>query len=149
MQRKTGTHKSLNMSGQIRYIATSCEGFRAACWKETTSMSPPCRSNTVFRCCFFCCCCSCYRASHRRRLDHYPSQLGEGLEGCVLDRRDVFDRMRGRSRMIIDPHIRTMPGRSPPCFHRPGRHCSLQTQSAVKCSASRVKGELHSPQIHL
>ena len=57
--------------------------------------------------------------------------------GGVLDRRD------GRSRMTIDPRIPTMPGRSISGFHRPGRHCLHQARSAVRCPASRMKGELH------
>ena len=35
---------------------------------------------------------------------------------CVLDRRDVLDFMRGRSRMIIPPRIPTMSRRSMPDF---------------------------------
>ena len=46
---------------------------------------------------------------------------GEG--GGVLDRRNVFDLMHGRSRMTVDPRIPTMPGRSMLGFHRPGKHC--------------------------
>ena len=55
----------------------------------------------------------------------------------------VLDIIHGRSRMTIDPSIRTMPGRSMSGFRRPGRHCLHQARSAVRCSASRVKGELH------
>ena len=44
-----------------------------------------------------------------------------GGEG-VLNRRDVFDPMHGRSRMTIDPRILTMPERSMSGFHRLGRH---------------------------
>ena len=51
--------------------------------------------------------------------------------------------MHGPSRMTIDPRIPTMPGRSTSGFHRPGRHCLHQARSAVRCSASRMKGELH------
>ena len=43
----------------------------------------------------------------------------------------------------IDLRIPTMPGRNTSGFHRPGRHCLLQARNAVRCSASRVKGELH------
>ena len=50
----------------------------------------------------------------------------------------------GRSRMKMDPRIPTMPGRSMSGFHQPGRRCSQQTRSTVRCSASRMKGELHS-----
>ena len=31
-----------------------------------------------------------------------------------------------------------------PGFHRPGRHCLHRARSAVRCWASRIKGELHS-----
>ena len=51
--------------------------------------------------------------------------------------------MHGRSRMNIDPRIPTMPGRSTSGFHRPGGHRLHQSRSAVRCSASRMKGELH------
>ena len=67
--------------------------------------------------------------------------------GGVLDKRDVFDLMHGRSinsRMTIDPRIPTMPGRSTSGFHRPGRYRLHQARSAVRCRASRMKGELHS-----
>ena len=50
--------------------------------------------------------------------------------------------VHGRSRMTIDPRIPTMPGRSTSGFHQPGRHCLHQARSAVRCSASRMKGEL-------
>ena len=36
-----------------------------------------------------------------------------------------------------------MPARSTLGFHQPGRHCLQQALSAVRCSASRRKGELH------
>ena len=45
--------------------------------------------------------------------------------------------------LTIDPRIPTTPGRSMSGFHRPGRHCLHQARSAVRCWASRVKGELH------
>ena len=48
--------------------------------------------------------------------------------------------VHGRSRMTIDPRIPTMPGRSTSGFHQPGKHCLHQAQSAVRCSASRMKG---------
>ena len=48
-----------------------------------------------------------------------------------------------RSRMSIDPRIPTMPGRSTSGFHKPRRHCLHRARSAVRYSASRVKGELH------
>ena len=51
--------------------------------------------------------------------------------------------MNGRSRMTIPPCIPTMPGRSTSGFHRPGRHRLHQARSAVRCSASRMKGDLH------
>ena len=49
----------------------------------------------------------------------------------------------GRSRMTIDPRIPTMLGRSTSGFHRPGSPCLHQARSAVRCLASRMKGELH------
>ena len=51
--------------------------------------------------------------------------------------------VHGRSRMINYTRIPTMPGRSTSGFHQPGRHCLHQARSAVRCSASRMKGELH------
>ena len=60
----------------------------------------------------------------------------------VLDRRHLFGPMHGRSRMIIDPRISTMPGRSMWGFHLPGRHCLHQAQRPVGCLASRMEGEL-------
>ena len=51
--------------------------------------------------------------------------------------------VHGRSRMAIDPRLPTTPGRSMLGFHQPGRHCLHQARSAVGCSASRMKGELH------
>ena len=66
-----------------------------------------------------------------------------GTGGGVLDRRDVLVLMHGRSRMTIDPRIPKMPGRSTSGFHRPGRPCLHQARSAVRCPASRMKGELH------
>ena len=65
--------------------------------------------------------------------------MGEG----VLDKRKVLDLMHGRSRMIIDPPIPTMLGRSMSVFHRPGKHCLHQARSAVRSPASRMKGEPH------
>ena len=49
--------------------------------------------------------------------------------------------MHGRSRVTVDPRIPTMPGRSTSGFHRPVRHRQHQARSAVRCSASRKKGE--------
>ena len=43
----------------------------------------------------------------------------------------------------IDPRIPTVSGRSTWGFHPPGKHCLHQGRSAVVCSASSVKGELH------
>ena len=50
----------------------------------------------------------------------------------------------GRSLMTIKPRIPTLPRRSTSGFHQPGRHCLHQARSTVRCSASRMKGELHS-----
>ena len=49
----------------------------------------------------------------------------------------------GRGRMTIDPRIHTIPPRSTSGFHQPGRHCLHQARSAVRRSASRMKGEMH------
>ena len=51
--------------------------------------------------------------------------------------------VHGRNRMAIDPRIPTMPKRNTSGVHQPGRHCLHQVRSAVRCSASRMKGELH------
>ena len=51
--------------------------------------------------------------------------------------------MHRRSLNMIDPRTPTMPGRSTLGFHRPGRHCVHQARSVVRCSASRIKDELH------
>ena len=51
--------------------------------------------------------------------------------------------MHGRSRMTTDPRIPTIPGQSTSGFHQPGRQRLHQARSAVRCSASRMKGELH------
>ena len=51
--------------------------------------------------------------------------------------------MHGQNGMMADPRFPTMPGRSTSGFHRPGRHCLHQAQTAVGCTASREKGELH------
>ena len=61
---------------------------------------------------------------------------GWGWGGCTQ-----FE--HGRSRMTTDPRIPTMPGRSTSGFHQPGRHGLHQARSAVRCSASRNKSELH------
>ena len=52
--------------------------------------------------------------------DSFNELISKG--GRVLDRRDVFDLMHGRSRMILDPRTPTRTGRSTLGFHRPGRH---------------------------
>ena len=51
--------------------------------------------------------------------------------------------MRYGSRMTIDPRVPTRPGRSTSGFHRPGRRSLHQARSVVRCSASRMTGELH------
>ena len=51
--------------------------------------------------------------------------------------------VHGRSRVTLDPRIPTMPGRSTSGLHQPGRHCLHQARSAMRCSTSRTKGELH------
>ena len=64
-------------------------------------------------------------------------QIEGGEEGCALL---IMD---SRSRMSIDPRIPITPGRNTSGFHRPGSHCLYRARSAVRCSASRLKGELH------
>ena len=66
------------------------------------------------------------------RESHQPGGGGGGTQ-CV----------HGRSRMTTYPRIPTMPGRSISGFHQPGKHCLHQARSALRCSASRMKGELH------
>ena len=51
--------------------------------------------------------------------------------------------LHDRSRMTMDRCIPTMPGRRASGFCRPGRHCLHRVRSAVRCWASRMKGELH------
>ena len=80
--------------------------------------------------------------SGKKKSGTLVCKIGEG-GGGVLDRRDVLDLMHGPSRMAIDPRILTLPGRSMSGFHRPGRHRLDQARNAVRCPASRMKGELH------
>ena len=61
-----------------------------------------------------------------------------GAGGGVLD----LMHGRARSRITIDPRIRTTPGRSISGFHRPARHCFHQARSSAGCPASRMKGAL-------
>ena len=70
-----------------------------------------------------------------RRLGGVCRERGGQRGGCTQF-------AHGRSRMTIDPRILTMPGRSTSGFHQPGRHCLHQARSAVRCSASPMKGEL-------
>ena len=53
-----------------------------------------------------------------------------------------------RRLMATEPRIPIMPGRSTSGFHQPGRHRLHQARSAVRCSASRMKGELHASKNH-
>ena len=70
--------------------------------------------------------------------------LGKFLEHVFLDKVGGCTQFaHGRSRMTVDPHIPTIPGRSTSGFHRPGRHSLHQAQSAVRCSASGMRGEVH------
>ena len=64
---------------------------------------------------------------------HQPIVAGRGCTQFV----------HGRSRMIVDSRTPTMPGWSTSGFHQPGRHCLHQARSAVRCSASRMKGDLN------
>ena len=57
--------------------------------------------------------------------------------------------MHSCSHITIDPRILTMPGRSTSGFHRPGRHRVHLARSAVRCSARRMKSELHPHKNHL
>ena len=45
--------------------------------------------------------------------------------------------------MAVDPRVSPMLGRGASGFHQPGRHCLHRAQSAVRQTASRMKGELH------
>ena len=47
------------------------------------------------------------------------------------------------SRRAIDPCIPTVQGRNTSVFYWPGRHCLHRARGAVRCWASRMKGELH------
>ena len=51
--------------------------------------------------------------------------------------------VHGLVRMTICPRIATIPGRRTSGFHQTGRHCLHQARRAVRCSASRMKSELH------
>ena len=55
--------------------------------------------------------------------------------------------MHSRSRVTVDPCNSTIPGRSTFGVHPPGTHSDIhsvhQARSAVGCSASHTKGELH------
>ena len=68
---------------------------------------------------------------------------GGGSGGIRGMGRGVTQFVHGRSRMAIDPRIPTMPGRSTSGFHQLGTLCLHQARSAVRCSASRMKGGLH------
>ena len=102
----------------------------------------------------------------RAQYTHGPLQLALGVNAVVPDKScfptnkcdtsiverlvyavigrggGLLDIMLGRSRMTTHPRIPTMPGHSTPGFHRPGRQCS-HYRSAVRCSASYIKSELH------
>ena len=57
----------------------------------------------------------------------------------------VLDIMQGRGRITTNPRVPTMPGWRSLGLHRPGRYCVRKARNAVtmRCSASRMKGELH------
>ena len=80
--------------------------------------------------------------SHTQALHekNNPSTKGNGESGEGVG---CTQFVQGRSRMSIGPCILTMSGRSTSGFHQPGRHCMHQARSAVTCSASPMKGELH------
>ena len=79
-------------------------------------------------------------------LEEFDFRWGAAREGggvyvCVCGA--CTQSVHGRSCTIIDPCTPTVPGRSLSGFHQSGRHCLQQARSAVRCSASRMKGELH------
>ena len=81
------------------------------------------------------------RALFAKRRGYSASRMkGEMLRG---GEGGVLDVMHGRGRTTVDPRIPTMPGRRTSSFHQPGRYCLHQARSAVRCWASRIKGELH------
>ena len=87
------------------------------------------------------------REGARRKILRFGREAGDwGVVGGAggVGVYSIF--MHGRCRMTIDARIPTMPARSTSGFHRPGRHCLHQVRSAVRCSASRMKGELHPAQ---
>ena len=53
------------------------------------------------------------------------------------------------SLMTIDPRLPIMLGWSASGFHKPDRHRVHQARSTVRCSTSRMKGELHYIKNHL
>ena len=78
----------------------------------------------------------CYthpRHTQRINVQHYSGSGG-----------GVFTQfVHGRSQITVNPPIPTVPGRSTPGVHQPGRHCLHQAQSSVRCSLSRIKSGLH------
>ena len=66
---------------------------------------------------------------------------GRGRAGRGGGVNSIF--IHGRGGMTTDPRISTTPGRSMSGFHQPGGHCLHRARFAVRCSASRIKGELH------
>ena len=107
-----------------RYKGTRSALLRALPRRLTPSPSPFTRSRN---CLFF------FADLFITYFTLYVSRVGGGTQF-----------VHGRSRMAIDPRIPTMPERSTPGFHQPGRHCLHQARSAVRCSTNRMKGELHS-----
>ena len=84
---------------------------------------------------------ACLKAGEGGGVQGWAGGLG-GRGGCA-------HAMHSVSLKTIDPRILTMPGRSTSGFCRPGRHHVHQARSAVRCSASRMEGELHPFKNHL
>ena len=70
-------------------------------------------------------------------------ELGRKECFMVWEGRGCSNVMHGRSRMIIDPRVPTMPRRSTSGFYGSGRRCLHQARSAVRCWTSRMEGGLH------
>ena len=69
------------------------------------------------------------------------SERGDGVCVCA-------HAMHDGSRVPTDPRIPTLPGRGTLSSQRPGRHCLHQSQSTVRCWASRIKDELYPAKNH-
>ena len=74
----------------------------------------------------------------RMMIEPRPEHAGGG--GLQGGWGGVLDIMHGRSRMITDPRIPTLPGRSTSSFHRPGRHCLYHTRKGREVSGESHEG---------